>query len=659
MLDNLRPPPRKELMEAWRKLMQSKLRHKVPLNSTQALQCRRLLEYLAEPSKTDQQVKQLSSADLSVARQVLLDINPNERSKNHADLAKALHAVWSSGNFTGKSRSPELQWSYLVRSLSIFGSSEEALEALYSKWDEPLYNTYLSKEDNLVEIVARGLAGEGKEEELVQLVEYASGHGIPYNSGLQVIMVEFFAGRDRVAETKHWFSKPIDQGGIQVQVYRSIASFAMRNSLQEWAMPLFVELGQSQPKKKYWDVLLQAILLTGKSLAELETMMSHMVDRNGELSPDVHTINGLLRVAVEKQDLALGEEILTLSAQRGISPNGETYLIALSLRLGSNDLVTAKGAYQQVRHLEPWSNESKPELFDEFRQSANKYLVALCSQTSPDFKLILAVLESTEEDQIRLEPETVASLCLGFLENDQHFEVMDILSAHSFMYSEGEREVIQNAFVTFCLDSSTSTSRAWGGYQLLHQFFQDTSFELRVKLLGAFFERKRPDMASHVFGHMRAHRNKSYHPTIDTYIQCLEGFSQHPDTEGLDMVHNMLKMDTAAQPNTKLYTALMLAHTGCDRPLAALDYWNEITQSREGPSYASLEAVFWTLERKPGGCKKAREVWERIERMDLEVPPRVYNAYIGAIAGSGNEKEVRSLILNMASCVGSEPDAMT
>lgn len=472
-------------------------------------------------------------------------------------------------------------------------------------------------------------------------------------------MVEFFAGRDRVAETKHWFSKPIDQGGIQVQVYRSIASFAMRNSLQEWAMPLFVELGQSQPKKKYWDVLLQAILLTGKSLAELETMMSHMVDRNGELSPDVHTINGLLRVAVEKQDLALGEEILTLSAQRGISPNGETYLIALSLRLGSNDLVTAKGAYQQVRHLEPWSNESKPELFDEFRQSANKYLVALCSQTSPDFKLILAVLESTEEDQIRLEPETVASLCLGFLENDQHFEVMDILSAHSFMYSEGEREVIQNAFVTFCLDSSTSTSRAWGGYQLLHQFFQDTSFELRVKLLGAFFERKRPDMASHVFGHMRAHRNKSYHPTIDTYIQCLEGFSQHPDTEGLDMVHNMLKMDTAAQPNTKLYTALMLAHTGCDRPLAALDYWNEITQSREGPSYASLEAVFWTLERKPGGCKKAREVWERIERMDLEVPPRVYNAYIGAIAGSGNEKEVRSLILNMASCVGSEPDAMT
>ena len=125
------------------------------------------------------------------------------------------------------------------------------------------------------------------------------------------------------------------------------------------------------------------------------------------------------------------------------------------------------------------------------------------------------------------------------------------------------------------------------------------------------------------------------------------------------MVHNMLKMDTTVQPNTKLYTAMMLAYTASDQPLAALDFWNEVTQSLEGPSYATLEAVFWALEKKPGGDRKAREIWERIERMDLEVPATVYNAYIGAVAGSGNEKEVRGLIMNMASYVGAEPDAMT
>ncbi|KAG5928365.1 hypothetical protein E4U42_000758 [Claviceps africana] len=64
-------------------------------------------------------------------------------------------------------------------------------------------------------------------------------------------------------------------------------------------------------------------------------------------------------------------------------------------------------------------------------------------------------------------------------------------------------------------------------------------------------------------------------------------------------------------------------------------------------------------ERKPGGERQAREIWEKIERMDLEVPATVYNAYVGAIAGSGNEKETRGLLLNMALYVGTEPSSVT
>lgn len=332
-------------------------------------------------------------------------------------------------------------------------------------------------------------------------------------------------------------------------------------------------------------------------------------------------------------------------------------LLRLWLDLG--DMDEAKVAYEQVKYLEPWANESKPELFVEYRKLVNRYLVAVQNQVPPNFKHILSLLESVEEYGVRLEPQTVAALCLRFLENDQHFDVMDLLSVHSFLYSEAEREVVQNAFLEFCFSPNTSTSRAWNGYQILHQMFQDTSFERRSKLLDAFFDRKRPDMAAQVFRHMRQHRNKLYHPTMATYIRCLEGFAQYPDIEGVEAVHNMLKMDTTVQPNTKLYTALMLAYAACDKPLVALDFWNEITSSREGPSYASLEAVFWTLEHKSGGHTQALKIWERIERMDLEIPPSVYNAYIGAIAGSGNEKDVRSLVLKMSSHVGTEPDAMT
>ncbi|KAL7959940.1 hypothetical protein V8C34DRAFT_278542 [Trichoderma compactum] len=661
MLDNVRPPPRKELIESWKKLMQSKLATRMPLNSTQALQCRRLLEYLADvPAKQD--VRTLTLADLTVARQVLLQKNPIERTQHHLDFAKALHAVWLSGDYPKTPNAVELQWVHLIKAMCLYGGSREALQLLYEKWEQPEYAVYLNQENqevHLVETVAQGLAREGCEAELVELVEYAENHKVPYDVKIQAVMVEFFANRDRVAETKHWFSKPLSGGIPRAPTYRTVAAFAMRNNLQEWATSLLRELGESQPRRNHWNVLLEGILITGKSLAEVDAVMSHMVDRKGEVSPDTSTINSLLRVASAQRDDALGDDILALAAKRGLAPNGETHLILLGLRLGINNLVEAREAYNQLRHMQPWTNESKPHLFAEFRKMVNEYLVALTAQKLPDFKLISSMLEAVEEDQMRLEPATVAALCLRFLENDQHFDVMDILSIHSFLYSESEREVIQNAFVAFCLESSTSTNRAWGAYQLLHQFFQDTSFDRRVELMDAFFQRRRPDMASHVFGHMRAHRNKSYHPTMDTYVTCLEGIARYPDHDGLEMVHNMLKMDTTLQPSTKLYTALMLAYAGCGQPLIALDYWGQITQSREGPSYATLEAMFWTLEKKTGGHKQARELWERMERMDLEIPQSVYNAYIGAIAGSGNEKEVRGLIMKMASVVGSEPNAMT
>ncbi|EQL02060.1 Complex I intermediate-associated protein 84 [Ophiocordyceps sinensis CO18] len=657
MLDKVRPPPRKELIDAWEKLMLSKLKRRVPLNSTQALQCRRLLEYLAEPAGPNG--KTFPLAHIYIAREVLLDIEPHERTRNHVDFARALHSVSTSGQYLSCSAAPELQWCHLVRSLSVYGGSQEALQMMYSKWDVPAYAApIVSEETGLVEAVARGLAREGKEKELLGLVEYARAHGVPYNR-MQAVMVSFYAARDRVPETQHWLGEPTGQALFQAQVYRSIASFACRNDLQSWAMQHFLKLGESQPDKAKWDVLLQAVLLVGKGLGQVKELTSHMVSCEEVLSPDGNTLNGLLRVAVEMRDPTLASDILALGADKGLAPDGETHLVMLQLCLATGNLADAQEAYQRVKYSEVWRSKIKPELHDEYRQSLNQYLALLSVQTPPDFPLILALIEAVEEDQILLPPDTVAALCLRFLENDQHFDVMDILSAHSFLFSEEQREVVQNAFIAFCLDRNTSTRRAWDAYQLLNQFFQDTSPARRTKLMEAFFDRRRPDMASMVFGHMRQHRNQSFHPRLDTYIRCLEGLAQHPDPKGLGVVHNMLKMDTTVQPTTKLYTAMMLAYAACDRPLAALDFWSEITRSREGPSYASLEAVFWTLERKPGGCKRAREIWERIEGLDLEVPPAVYNAYVGAIAGSGELGAAQQAIMNMASTLGSEPDKMT
>ncbi|ATY66249.1 complex I intermediate-associated 84 [Cordyceps militaris] len=662
MLDNLRPPPRRDLMEAWRRLMQAKLKSRVPLNSTQALQCRRLLAYLAEQRVSlheDRNVKPLAAADLAMARQVLLELEPSETTQNHVDFARALHKAWTEGDFARKPRAVELQWTYLVRALSLYGGGVEAKEMLEQKWDVAEYAVYLTQDDQLLEVVARALAREGKEAEMLELVNHAQSRGIALDAKLQSVIVRYFASRDRIEETKAWFTARIEQPQCHPDTYRAVASFARRNKLQEWAMPFFIELGESTPKKQYWNVLLQSILLMGRSLSQVGTMMDHMVDRGGDIQPTIHTINGLLSVAVELQNYQLGQDVLQLGNDKGLKMDGESYMHMLRLCIDAKDFDRAQRAYEQVTSLEPWGSDSKSDLQPQFGRLVNHYLVTLAQQTPPRFPLLLSILNTAEELGLRLAPATIAALCLRFLENDQHFDVMDILSINTFLFSDAERQVVQAAFVRFCLDPRTSTARAWGGYQLLQQFFEDTSVARRTRLMAAFFARKRADMAAHVFGHMRQHRSKSLHPRIETYIACLEGLARCPDLPGLEMVHNMLKMDTTVQTTTALQTALMMAFAACDRPLAALDVWTQITQSREGPSYATLEAVFWTLERKPGGYKMAREIWDRIERMDLEVSARVYNAYIGAVAGAGSEKEIRALIMKMPAVVGVEPEPIT
>ena len=656
-LDHLRPPSRAELREAWSKLMKSKRRTRSPLNSTQALQCRRLLEYLAKPGDL-QQEKLLTTAELSMARSVLLDVDPVERTQNHRDFAKALHTVWLSLNVTGKPVPVERRWSFLVQALAMYGGSQEALQMLYSKWNDPAYKTYLAEENRPIAAVAEGLAAEGLEKELVELIEHADSHG-QYDAGLQRVVTIFFASRDRVLETQHWLQKPIPQKACRPDTYRAVASFARRNHLEDWAMPIFVELGQSQPNKGHWDAVLQAILLLGRGLDDVKTMTDHMVTRTGHVTPNMNTINGLLRAALEMRDASLAQDVLSFAADTKLVPNGETSLILLQLRLATEDFTEAQKPFEEATRSEPWNGSEPERLYGEYREASNQYLVALCQQQRPDFKLLLKVLGVIEEGQVGLHPETVALLCRRFLENDQNFDVMDILSIYSFLYSEQQRQVVQDAFLKFCFDRATSTARVWGAYQVLDQYFQDLSFESRNRLMDAFFERKRPDMAVQVLGRMCQHRNKSYRPTTETYIKCFEGFARCPDPEGLQNIHNLVKTDFSVQPSTRLSTALMLAYTGCGRPIRALDFWREIAQSPEGPSYATLEAVFWALEQRAHGSKEAQEIWDRVARMDLEVPPAVYNAYIGAMANGALEKEVRNLIINMASVVGTEPDMMT
>jgi hypothetical protein len=127
----------------------------------------------------------------------------------------------------------------------------------------------------------------------------------------------------------------------------------------------------------------------------------------------------------------------------------------------------------------------------------------------------------------------------------------------------------------------------------------------------------------------------------------------------LDMVHNMFKMDSSIEPNTKLYNSLMMAYTECDEGNRALDFWHDITNSREGPSYESLELVFKACQENAFGDRTAKEVWSKMRRREIELTREVFVAYVCALAGQGNMKEAQEMVETAEKDLGLKPDHFT
>lgn len=658
-----RLPPREELLHGFRIFFQHKLRYLKAVNSTQALLAAGLLRHLV---KTDGE--QLSLQDLRIARDALLK-PPKQTSEGHLELAKALYerirtlslATGSAqpvketeGQTVGGDASADDFRAYIT-ALALYGGSVEAAASLQEYWTEQQATGSLYKGAKFLwVIVLRGLAKEGREEDLVQLYENAEKLGVEFMPAIHEVMVNFFATRDRIDETKRWFDKPIYGNWLPLpETYREVLLFAVRNGQQDWVNPVFTQLRASKPTKPLWDVIFQwAILCQNAGPEELrpliQTAVFHNVARKAEgpIIPDNATLNALVEAAIAKKDPYLAERLIAFGASLSIRPNSRTYILQMDYRISAGDLSGAGASYQSLEAQYITDDEDLPVV--------NRYLRALCAAPKPDTDLILDVTRQIEQRGATLEPETVASLCLVFLKLDQEFEVIDTLTVHTTNFSLEERAQVERAFVAYCLDKKNSTARVWDGYTLLRQFFPESPAADREALMDAFFARKRPDMAAYVFGHMRAAANPAQRPTADTYVRVLEGLGRHPDAESLRMVHNMLKMDTAVTPDTRLYNALMLAYLGCGEADKAFGFWAEITAGREGPTYRSLEIVFRVCEAMPWGDRRARDIWGQMARMDLDVPGSVFSAYCGAIAGQGRVEEVKKLIRGMG-----EADVLT
>ena len=83
----------------------------------------------------------------------------------------------------------------------------------------------------------------------------------------------------------------------------------------------------------------------------------------------------------------------------------------------------------------------------------------------------------------------------------------------------------------------------------------------------------------------------------------------------------------------------MLAYTACDDSYRALEIWEEICSSVEGPSYESILIAFRACETHPIGGEKAQKIWDKILQLDIEVTRDVYLAWLSALVANSRHEQ--------------------
>jgi len=658
-----RPPPALEVVKAWNEFILYKYNRREGLNSYQAGYALRTFRHL-QKAKTAGELGDdggLTNERLLMALIVLQKV-PKDRKDKHNQLAKELHTSLVH-EWTGKLRGiagPALL-SYITV-LALTGESKHAREYVQSYCSETQVVIELNHESkySLWKRVLEGFAEEGDESELLRTLGIMENLKIPTaKNAIQHIMIDFYARKHDLQKVKEWYAKIIQRGNQpKSETLSTILQFCITHNELEWCKSVFKGVLNGTPSKKQWDVVLQwAAGAMGKGVEEVGLMMKIMnrdpdhPNKSTALA-DATTINGLVALAMNLKDSYLAERYIALGFKHGIVPNAATYILQINYRVSAGDLTGAQSAYESLQAEEIVDDEDLPAI--------NKYIRALCRTNNPDYDLIISITTDLEERNAHLEADTVTSLCILYLSRNESDLTLDTLQTQAYHYSFDDRATIREALLEYVLSPDIDVMKAWEAYNIIVvQVFSETGLDRRTQIMQHFFNRRRSDMALHVFGHMRSDIRPIYRPVLSTYVECLEGLAICADRESLDIVYNMLKMDSSIEPNTAIYNALMHAYTECEYSDKAVRFWDDITNSSEGPSYRSLELVFRACQRKPFGDQKAKAIWAQMRRMEIEITREVFVAYVGALAGQGKLEDAKAMVERSEKDLGLKPDSRT
>ncbi|KAL3457721.1 hypothetical protein BJX64DRAFT_243749 [Aspergillus heterothallicus] len=499
--------------------------------------------------------------------------------------------------------------------------------------------------------VIRGFAIENDGRQIRRITENLDEIGVKFDAISQEVLVKLLIGQGLLSAAKAVYECPLSEGqepNLSTKI--ALIKYAILNSITVGFEPIFESL-LSAPVSQTIGIRLLWDAAHGKDASSImenvELLATEDVAVMGSLA--ISMVNDLIEYANSTQNPTLASNFAGLASNWDLVPDSQTKLVLLESRIQAGDIDEALQSLGELEDLDITAPENLHLM--------NKLITMLCWSGQDDniFDHVSSFLDPLFEINVRLEAETLAALTHMLVYRHDWEGLSELLRPRLGSYESEERAKMRNALANFILDINQDSDQAWNAYNLLQLAFPETGVSKRTEIMTSFYKRERSDLAFLVFGHMRQAENFSQRPKPDTYARCFQGIARTQDAKHLELVHNMLKLDTEVDLNIRLLNWLMLAYAECDKPEKSMAIFREILQSEEGPSHRTISFFFKVCEKHATGAQEAIKMMEKLKALDFSVDRRLHMAYVEALAAQCEFDLATTAFTAMHEVTGHEP----
>ncbi|KAL2833244.1 hypothetical protein BDW59DRAFT_77273 [Aspergillus cavernicola] len=461
-----------------------------------------------------------------------------------------------------------------------------------------------------------------------QTVESLDKHGVKFDPASQEELIHFLIKRDLQAAVKTIYECPLS-GDQEPSTLAKIAvsRYAILKADTAWAEPIFESIS-SGPVSVTIGIRLLWDATRGKDASYIAENVERWAAKNPDLmaSLSISYVNDLIAYANSINNPTLAAAFTALAPRWGLAPDSQTRLLYLESRIQAGDVGGSLAFLEGLDEMDMTASKNLPLM--------NKLITMLCFSGQDDATVahVSSFLDPLFENNVRLESDTITALTHMLAYRHDWEGVSELLRPRLGSYELEEKIKVRDVLTKFILDLEQESDQAWEAYGLLRLAFPETGVNMRTKIMTSFFKRGRGDLAYLVFGHMRQANDFAHRPKLETYTQCFQGFAMAPDLTRLELVHNMLKLDTEVDLNTRLLDWLMLAYTECDAPNRSMEIFRTVLQGEEGPSRRTISFFFKMCMKHSLGSFEAIKMMEKMKLLEVAVDRHLYMGYVEALA---------------------------